>query len=140
MERIVNAIIISVLAIMLSASNSFAGFGFGDPLKHGKNISKVCVKDTRNAYPIWYMGSFHKSADKNMGAVVIDQFLGKEVDAETKTQYEDQCTFLELRDGRWERDSNAKNGEYQVFYIRGGQYEMSYGSIVDRDMEPWITL
>lgn len=139
MKRIIN-VIITVVLIIISSSSTYAGFGFGDPLKHGKNISKVCIKDTRNAYPIWYMGSFHKSADKNMGAVVIDQFLGKEVDEDSKTQYEDQCMFLELRDGRWERDSNAKNGEYQVFHNRNGQYEMSNGSIVDRDMEPWITL
>ena len=140
MKRITDAVIVSVLAIVFSASNSVADFGFGKPLKHGKNISRVCVKDTRNAYPIWYMGTFRQSADKNMGAVTLDQFLGKEVDDETKTQYEDQCMFLELRDGRWERDSNAKNGEYQVFYMRQGQYEMSYGSITDSDMEPWITL
>lgn len=139
MKHIIRLTII-ILSIVFTSSAQAEGFGYGKVLKHGTETSKVCVKDTRKKYPVWYLAEFHKSLSKDTGAAVITLFLGKEVDEDSKTQYEDQCLMLELREGmRWEIDSNAKNGEYKVFQIRDGQYLISIGTISDQ-MEPWITI
>lgn len=132
-------IVFSALALLtISSVVNAEGFGFGAVLKHGKKDSKICIRDMRGAYPIWYMGSFHKSNDK-LGAIVADQYLGKEVDQESKDKYEEQCMFTELRDGRWEKDSYAKVGEYQVFILGKTTYNTSFGSITE-DENSWVTV
>ena len=138
MKHIIRLTIL-VLSIVFTSSAHAEGFGYSKVLKHDNETSKVCVKDTRKKYPVWYMAEFHKSLSKDMGAAVITLFLGKEIDEDSKTQYEDQCLMLELREGmRWEIDSNSKDGEYQVFHIRDARY-LNYG-IISNQIGPWIII